>query len=207
MKILVGCEESQAVTKAFRKRGFEAYSCDTEDCSGGHPEWHIKGDVMGVLYDPSWSCVIGFPPCTYMSAVSARWLFPGGALNEERYKKAMMAKSFFMAILNAPVKYVSVENPTPLKVLGLPEHTQVIQPYQFGHPYSKRTLLWLRGLPQLKPTEIIAEHCSYVSASKNQRVLPGCKAVSSSKKRSKTFAGIAEAMAKQWGEYLISMEK
>lgn len=167
MKILVACEESQAVTIAMRRLGHEAYSCDRQECSGGHPEWHILGDVLKVLnptqhctpvgdvfegiefktvdgvahtIQPKWDLIIAHPPCTYMSKAGARWMFPkAGEVCQERLHKAMAAKAFFLKILNADCPRIAVENPVPLKIVGLPMYTQKIQPYQFGHPYSKAT--------------------------------------------------------------------
>ena len=138
-KVLIGCEESQAVCKEFRALGHEAYSCDTQECSGGHPEWHIKCDLLEVI-DSDWDMIIAHPPCTYMSKAGARWMYKkAGVICEERYLKAMQAKSFFMKIYNAPIKYIAIENPVPLKIVGLPKHTECIEPYNFGHKYSKKT--------------------------------------------------------------------
>ena len=127
MKILVACEESQAVTIELRRLGHEAYSCDLLPCSGGHPEWHIQGDVLKVL-NQNWDLLIAHPPCTYLSHAGARWLYPKGVLNEERYKKGMDAKEFFMKLYNSNIKHICVENPTPSKIYEMPEHSQIIQP-------------------------------------------------------------------------------
>lgn len=194
MKILVACEESQAVTIEFRKKGHEAYSCDIEPCSGGHPEWHLQQDVTELLKE-KWDMIIGHPPCTYLSNAGARFLYPKGILNKERLKKGIEAKKLFMAIYNADVKYIAVENPIPSKIYELPKYNQIIQPYEYGHPYSKKTCLWLRGLPKLKPTNITTERQStkvpgnwFNKGGKDRQ-----------KNRSKTFPGIAKAMAEQWG--------
>ena len=193
MKILVACEESQAVTIELRKLGHEAYSCDVLPCSGGHPEWHLQQDVIPLLQE-KWDMIIGFPPCTYLSNAGARHLYPGGKLNKERYKKGLEGKKLFMAIYNADCPKIAIENPTPSKIYELPEKSQVIQPYQFGHPYSKRTQLWLKGLPPLKPTNIVEVESScrkpgnwFNKGGKDRQ-----------KNRSKTFPGIAKAMAEQW---------
>ena len=131
MKVLIACEESQTVTKEFRRIGIEAYSCDIQECSGGHPEWHIKGDAIAEAYSGKYDMMIAHPPCTFMSKAGARWMFPtAGNLSDERFKKSQEAKDFFMKMLNAPIKYIAVENPTPLKVVGLPMHTQAVQPYE-----------------------------------------------------------------------------
>ena len=137
MKILVACEESQAVTIELRKLGHEAYSCDIMDCSGGHPEWHIKGDVLEQL-DKGWDMMIAHPPCTYLSNAGARFLYPKGILNQERLALGMEAKDFFMQLLNAPVEKIAVENPVQSTVFGIQKYNQVIEPYEYGHPFKKK---------------------------------------------------------------------
>lgn len=195
MKVLVACEESQAVTIELRKLGHEAYSCDIEPCSGGHPEWHLQQDVTPLLKE-KWDMIIAFPPCTYLSNAGARHLYPKGILNEERYKKGLQAKEFFMQFYNADCPRIVIENPTPSRIYELPKHTQVIQPYQFGHPFKKRTQLWIKGLPELKPTKIIEISEStkipgnWFNKGGNDR----------QKNRAKTFSGIAKAMAEQWAK-------
>lgn len=203
MKVLIACEESQVVCIEFRKLGHEAYSCDIEDCSGGHPEWHIKQDVREVLQQ-QWDMIIAFPPCTYMSKAGARWMFPKGKLSEERYKKAMEGKELFMLFYNHTCKKICIENPMPLKIVNLPKQTQIIQPYQFGHPYSKKTYLWIKGLENLKETNVLEEHTPFLPSNVGAGKRKGNKWSSGiahdSKTASKTFQGIAEAMAKQWGK-------
>ena len=201
MKVLVACEESQAVTIAFRKLGHEAYSCDIQECSGGHPEWHIQGDVLKNL--DGWDMIIAHPPCTYMSNAGACRMYPtAGNIDTERLKKAMEAKEFFMAIMNANCEKIAIENPRPLKVVGLPECNQSIQPYQFGEPYSKLTMLWLKGLPNLTHTNVLTEWKPYIASgtSRNKGKNIGKHFANGSKERSKTFHGIASAMAQQWGK-------
>lgn len=202
MRVLVACEESQAVCKAFRKKGHEAYSCDIQECSGGHPEWHIQGDVLPLLKE-KWDLIIAHPPCTYMSKAGARFMYlTAGNVNQERLEKALQAKEFFMRFMNADCDKICIENPTPLKIVGLPKESQVIQPYQFGHPYSKRTLLWLKGLPELKPTNILTEYTPYLPSNTGgfARGKGGSRGVAhNAKDASKTFSGIAQAMAEQWG--------
>jgi|TARA_R100000482_G_scaffold124436_1_gene77246 hypothetical protein len=204
MKILVACEESQAVTIAFRKLGYEAYSCDIQDCSGGHAEWHIKADAIKEAYSGKYDMMIAHPPCTYLSKAGARWMYrTAGNLCEKRFFKAMEAKDFFMKMINAPIKYIAVENPTPLKVVNLPKHTQVIQPYQFGHPYSKRTLLWLKNLKPLQPTKIVNNYKPYLPSNTGgkKRGQSYDRGISkNAKESSKTFTGIAKAMASQWSK-------
>lgn len=218
MRILVGCEESQEVCKAFRSRGHEAYSCDIEDCSGGHPEWHVIGDVSPLINGNctfcttdgaehsirgGWDMIIAFPPCTYMTNASAVRMRVKGVIQEDRYRKAMEAKAFFMQFYNADCPRIAIENPTPLRIIGLPAYSQVIQPYMFGHPYSKRTCLWLKGLPPLIPTDLVAEYEPFVNggckdAHGNYRRFQG-RNERDPKTRSKTFSGVARAMAEQWG--------
>lgn len=219
MKVLVCCEESQRVCSAFRDKGHEAYSCDIIEPSGGHPEWHIKGDVLPYInghcsfttmdgathtIEGKWDLLICHPPCTYMSVAGASRMYPTkGQIDEERLAKALEAKAFFMRFINADCERIAVENPTPLKVVGLPQYTQAIQPYEYGHPYSKRTCLWLKGLPKLKPTEIVKEHVPFVNggskkADGSARSKQGL-AYQTAGERSKTFEGIAKAMADQWG--------
>lgn len=201
MKILVACEESQAVTIELRKLGHEAYSCDIEPCSGGHPEWHLQQDVIPLLKE-KWDMIIAFPPCTYLSNAGACRLYPKkGQLNQERYKKGLEAKEFFMMLYNADCPRVAIENPVSSKVFNLPIHTQEIQPYQFGHPYTKKTRLWLKGLPLLQPTNIVDPIQPYVPAGtgrKDKNKYGAAKRGEDAKNRAKTFQGIAKAMAEQW---------
>ena len=210
MKVLVACEESQRVCIAFRKKGHEAYSCDIIECSGSHPEWHtmqnvlplINGDCKfttcdGELHTISgkWDMIIAHPPCTYISNAGARFLYPKGVLNEERFQKGIKAKDFFMAIYNADCEKICVENPIPSRLFELPEYSQTVQPYEHGHPYKKKTCLWLKNLPLLKPTNIVDVRESTKIA--GNWFNKGGK--DRQKNRAKTFEGIAEAMAEQWG--------
>ena len=208
MKVLVACEESQEVCKAFRKLGHESYSCDIQEPSGGHPEWHILGDALkaveagevvtmdGKMHEVGkWDLLIAHPPCTYLSNAGARFLYPKGILNEDRLKLGLAAKEFFMAFYNADCEKICIENPTPSRVYELPKYTQVIQPWMFGHPVQKRTCLWLKGLEPLKPTEIVEERQS--SKVPGNWFNKGGK--ERQQNRAKTFPGIAKAMAEQWG--------
>lgn len=215
MRILIACEESQAVCTEMRRLGHEAYSCDIQEPSGGHPEWHILGDALEALNGGTivtmdgathevgkWDMLIAHPPCTYLTNAGAVRMRKNGEIVAERYQKAMEAKTFFMRFWNANVQKIAVENPTPMKIVQLPPYTQAIQPYEYGHPYSKRTCLWLKNLPPLAPTKIIEEHQPWVNG--------GCKDVHGNyrrfqgrkerdpKTRAKTFSGIAKAMAEQW---------
>lgn len=222
MNILVACEESQRVCKAFRDKGHIAWSCDIDNCSGGFPEWHIKQDVLPLLNGNctfttcdgvehtqagKWDMIIAFPPCTYLTAAGACRLYPTkGVLDMERYALGKAAAEFFLAILNADCDKIVVENPTPLKVFNLPKYNQVIEPYMFGHPFKKRTCLWLKGVKPLEPTEIITEGItSWVNAGskKSDGTARTASATAATfrdaKTRSKTFTGIASAMGEQWG--------
>jgi len=207
MKILIACEESQEVCKAFRELGLEAYSCDLQECSGDNPEWHIVGDAVKEAYSGKYDAMIAHPPCTYISRAGARWMYPtAGNLSQERFKKAMEAKDLFMMFKNAPIKHIAVENPTPLKVVGLPKQDQAVQPYEYGHPYSKRTLLWLKNLPLLEPTEIVSDYKPYLPSNtggKKRGQKYQFKNISQ-RESSKTFSGVAKAMAEQWGNFIKS---
>ena len=222
MKILVACEESQAVTKELRRLGHEAYSCDIIECSGGHPEWHIKGDVLPLLNGDCefytmggernsiagrWDMIIAFPPCTYLSNAGACRLYPKkGKLDMERYKKGLQAKAFFLKFLNADCDRIAVENPVSSSVFEMPKHTQEIQPYQFNdggtHPYTKKTRLWLKGLPMLIPTtpdcKPVGPYVPAGTGRKNREKYGAAKRGEDAKNRAKTFSGIARAMAEQW---------
>lgn len=206
MRILVACEESQRVCIAFRELGHEAFSCDVLPCSGGHPEWHIQDDVLKHLND-GWDLMVAHPPCTYLSRAGARWLHQRGTINPERYSNGLKAKEFFLTLLNANIPMIAVENPTPLKIYELPKHTQAIQPYLFGHPFSKKTLLWLKGLPKLFATGIVEKHIPYLPSNtggkkRGQKCRIDKDAIRDPKEASKTFQGIAKAMASQWGVLL-----
>ena len=212
MKILIACEESQRITIEMRKLGQECYSCDIESPSGGHPEWHINQDVIPLIngnctfttrggqtatINGKWDLIIAHPPCTYISNAGARFLYPGGngILNEERLRKGIEATHFFLRFLYADCDRIAVENPIPSTVYCLPEYTQIIQPWMFGHPVQKKTCLWLKGLPELQPTDITEERQSSKVA--GNWFNKGGK--DRQKNRAKTFPGIAKAMAEQWG--------
>jgi len=196
MKILIACEESQTVCKAFRKLGHEAYSCDILPCSGGHPEWHIQGNAITEAYSGKYDMMIAHPPCTYLSNAGARFLYPKGILNRERLNKGIAAKQFFETLINAPIKKICVENPVQSRIFDIPKYTQVIEPYFFGQPFKKKTCLWLKNLPELKPTNILEKPQSTKIA--GNWFNKGGK--ERQKNRSKTFQGIADAMASQWGK-------
>jgi hypothetical protein len=203
MKILVACEESQAVCKAFRAKGHDAYSCDIQPCSGGHPEWHIQGDVLDALLK-QWDMIIAFPPCTYMTNGGAVRMYPKkGIVDPVRFDKAMQAKEFFMRIYNADCPRICIENPMPMSIIGLPKESQVIHPYMFGDPYSKRTHLWLRGLPPLMHTDVLVDYQPFINGGGGRLGKENYKGktfAAGQTQRSKTFPGIAQAMADQWGD-------
>lgn len=202
MKVLVACEESQEVCKAFRALGHEAYSCDLQPCSGGHPEWHLQVDALELL-KMEWDLIIAHPPCTYLTNAGANRLKINGIINQERMEKAKKAKEMFMRFYTADVARICVENPVPGKIHGLPPYSQIIQPYMFGEPWLKRTCLWLKGLPCLMATDIVVPEGKWVETTPHGRAArPGewkLKGKRRPKDRSKTFHGIAKAMAEQWG--------
>lgn len=194
MKILVACEESQVVTKAFRVRGHEAWSCDLEPCSGGYPEWHIQEDALETLDSNAWDLVIAFPPCTDLAASGARWFKEKRA--DGRQQRSI---AFFMAFVEhqkrTDVK-MAIENPVGIMSSLYRKPDQIIQPYEYGHGETKATCLWLFGLPPIIPTNIVE--------GREQRVWRMGPSPERAKLRSKTYAGIAEAMADQWSNLPLS---
>jgi hypothetical protein len=219
--ILVACEESQAVTIAFRKKGIEAYSCDLIPCSGSHPEWHIQKDVCSIVNGDclfktidgtehrvgKWSGVIAFPPCTYLTVTGNRWFSPKEDPNGIRAKKREEAVKFFSMFYNLDIDFVAIENPIGIMSTRLCPPTQIVEPYWFGDAYEKKTCLWLKGFPKLVPTDIVSVPKPVKFASgrtmsvwyrdswnlpKKQRALF----------RSKTPKGLAAAMADQWAKML-----
>lgn len=210
LRILLACEESQAVTKEFRKLGHEAYSCDILPCSGGHPEWHHQKDVKELLQE-QWDLIISFPPCTYLTVTGNRWF------NVEKYgDKALKriedrkeAIDFFMLFANAKADYIAIENPVGIMSTQWRKPNQIINPYQFGDAFEKKTCLWLKGLPSLNPTDVVTPgpRTYFKSGKSHPSWYADALSLSAderSKVRSKTFPGIAEAMAKQWSEYIIN---
>ena len=232
MKILVACEESQEVTKAFRAKGHEAYSCDTEPCSGGHPEWHIRGDVRPQL-TKGWDIIVAFPPCTHLAVSGARYFAEKRADGRQQ-----AAIDLFMELASAPAEKIAIENPVGIMSTVWRKPDQIIQPYEYGHPESKKTCLWLKGLPKLKPTKILqpppawmpcpdcdnfictihkqhAHDCEcpaieewavdpYETGGRWENQTPSGQnklgpSSERAKIRSKTYEGIAVAMAEQWG--------
>ena len=230
MRILVACEESQAVAIAFRERGHEAYSCDIQECSGGHPECHIQRDVLNFLnptvlfpgelpgiqfftmdneyhyFLGKWDMIIAHPPCTYLTVAGNRWF------NVERYGERARQRHndredsvrFFMAFVNADCERIAIENPIGVMSSIYKKPSQIIQPYMFGDPFEKKTCLWLKGLPKLEPTNIVGVPSR--KKFESGKSMPAWYAElwklpreERSKLRSKTFQGVAGAMAEQWG--------
>ncbi len=183
-KVLIACEESQAVTKAMRAIGVQAYSCDIEPCSGGHPEWHIKSDVTALL-DQEWDLVIAFPPCTDLAVSGARWF-------KEKQANGSQQRSidFFMLFTKLSCRW-AIENPIGIMSTKYRKPDQIIHPWQFGTGETKATCLWLHNLPLLQPTDIVD--------GREPRIWKMAPSPDRSKLRSKTFLGIARAMAEQWG--------
>ena len=201
-KILIACEYSGTVRDAFAKMGHDAWSCDIlpTDVEGQHYQCDIA-DVIG----NGWDLMIAHPPCTFMSNAGACRMYPTkGVIDPARLAKAMEAKKFFMQFIESNIAKVCIENPAPLKVVALPKESQIIQPWMFGDPHTKKTLLWLKGLPHLVPTNVITEDITPFCPSGTGRKLGGkylgaAIRGNDSKNRSKTFQGIADAMAAQWG--------
>ena len=209
---IVGCEESQAVAKAFRARGHEFYSCDLQECSGGKPEWHIKDDIRNVIFKRNWDIVIGHPTCTRLANSGVLRLYvngkKGNGIDPVKWKEMQDAAEFFKLLWQINCPRVCIENPIPhgyaLDIIG-DKYSQIIQPWQFGHPESKATCLWLKGLPLLKHTNILTKpvcgHWDNQTPSGQNKLPPDKRGQEGkrAKERSKTYAGIAEAMADQWG--------
>jgi len=193
MKILVACEESQAVTKEFRALGHEAYSCDIVPCSGGHPEWHLQQDVIPLL-EQDWDMVIAFPPCTHLAISGSRWF-------EQKQKDGRQQQgiNFFMHFATCKCPKVVIENPVGIMSSKWKKPDQIIQPWQFGDNASKKTCLWLKGVPKLTPTDIVdpGEFLTFESGKRMSKWY--ASSWGDGKARSKTFPGIAKAMATQWG--------
>lgn len=203
MRILVACEESQAVTKELRALGHEAYSCDLEPCSGEHPEWHLQQDVVPLL-EQHWDMILAFPPCTYLTVTGNSWFNVNkyGEKAIKRHEDRKDAINFFMLFANANCDKIAIENPIGVMSTNYRKPDQIIQPYMFGDAERKSTCLWLKGLPKLTPTNIVEpELYTYKDGRtdgmwhiKTMKLPPKERAMM----RSKTFPGIAKAMATQW---------
>lgn len=203
--VLIACEESQAECQAFRDLGFTAYSCDIQPCRpGANPYWHIKGDVTPLLHGdtafnvqagflrtvPRWDLIIAHPPCTYLCKVSSVHMVINGVLQSDRYNKMLQAREFFYKCLNAQAQYVAVENPLPMARAKLPRPSCYLDPSWFGVKYTKKTLFWLRNLPPIMPEIINPDTKSFVRSSHG-------------KYRSRTFPEVAQAIARQWSQYIL----
>lgn len=235
--VLIACEESQTVCKAFRKLGFNAYSCDILPCSGGHPEWHLLCDVLGVIRDKKgiletneffvldgkWDLMIAHPPCTYLSVSGARWYYHPEDKNlpveqrrphpnfPNRAQDRKEAIDFFLALANADIPHIAIENPVGIMSKLFQKPNQIVQPYWFGDEATKTTCLWLKNLPNLTPTKMVGKGERVVLSS--GKSLPKWYSDSFNTKistemrrtlRSKTFQGFADAMAEQWSKILLS---
>ena len=221
MNVLVACEESQRVCKAFREKGHNAFSCDIQECSGGHPEWHIKGDVLPIIngyktptdifitqdgfthcVPKKWDLIIAHPPCTYLTGAGACNI----PKHPERIPLGFEAAKFFLKILNADCDKIVIENPPPMKRFNLPKYSQLVRPYMFGEINNKPICLWLKGVEELKPTNIVEKDKDIVrwvhkatGQKKSCSKWYNTNTSQHSKHRSKTFEGVAKAMADQWG--------
>ena len=192
MKILIACEFSGIVRDAFIAKGHDAISCDLLPTERPGP--HIQGNVLGVL-DDGWDMMIAHPPCTYLSNAGARFLYPKGKLNKDRLVLGMAAKVLFMSLWQAPIKRICIENPIPSLIFELPARNQIVQPYYFGDAVQKKTCLWLKDLPLLTYSPVSVRPQSTKIA--GNWFNTGGK--DRQKNRAKTFQGIADAMAEQWG--------
>jgi site-specific DNA-cytosine methylase len=204
MKILLACEESQEVTKRLRAKGHEAFSCDILPCSGGKPEWHLQQDVTELLKQ-KWDMIIAFPPCTFLTVTGNRWfnIERYGEKAIKRHKDREKAIEFFMMFANADCDKIVIENPVGVMSTHFRKPDQIINPYQFGDAFEKKTCLWIKGLPKLEPTNIVKPPKR--TEFKSGKTMPTWYADAfklpkeeRAKLRSKTFPGIAQAMADQW---------
>jgi len=214
-KVLIACEESQAVTIAFRRLGFEAFSCDILPSTGGHPEWHYQQDVFEVI-NKGWDLMIAHPPCTYLSVSGAKHLYnKDGSPNEERYNNQRQALLFIKQLMDANIKHIAIENPISVISTKLCKPDQIVQPYWFGDSASKSTCLWLKNLPKLEPTDMVdkGQFKEWIGNNGKTKKQPMwyyealTKAKTTEERRglrSKTFQGIADAMANQWGNYILN---
>jgi len=210
MRVLIACEESQTITKEFRKLGHIAFSCDILPCSGGFPEWHLQGNVFKYI-NQDWDLMIAHPPCTYLSVSGARHLYNKDKTpNIERYKNQKAALQFVKNLMDANIERIAIENPVSVISTHIKKPNQIIQPYMFGDEATKTTCLWLKNLPMLKPTNIVGkgDRVIFKSGKSHPKWYADAMAISKSieerrKLRSKTFTGIAKAMAEQWSKFEI----
>jgi len=239
MNILVACEESQTVCAAFRKLGFNAYSCDLVECSGGHPEWHLLGDALDVIINnggvaqnggrvfvDKWDLMIAHPPCTYLTSSGAKWFYhPDDKGLPIEYRRPHpkfphrkqdqdAGAEFFMALYNSDIPYIAVENPVGVMSTRFRKPDQIVQPFMFGDQARKTACLFLKGLPLLQPTDVVdeGETLTFKSGKRMQKwisdALTNTKTAEERRRlRSKTFDGMAQAMAKQWGTFVLAQEE
>ena len=209
MKILVACEESQAVTKELRKLGHQAFSCDLLPCSGGHPEWHFKQDVFEVIKQ-GWDMMIAHPPCTFLAVSGARWLYnKDGSKNIERWENQAEALDFVQKLMDAPINKIAIENPISVISSQIRKPDQIVHPYHFGDKASKSTCLWLKNLPPLTATNMVSKGEFFEWVDKKgkkkrqaQWYMDALKKAKTPEQRrtlrSKTFEGMAKAITEQW---------
>ncbi|MEH0157356.1 hypothetical protein V6R21_24805 [Limibacter armeniacum] len=212
-KVLVACEESQTVTKAFRDIGFTAFSCDIKETSGQYPEWHIQGDALEEAYSGKYDMMIAHPPCTYLAVSGNAWLYnKNGTKNKDRWHKRKKALEFVKDLMEAPIDHIAIENPVSVISSQIRRPDQIIQPYQFGDSFQKKTCLWLKNLPALEFTNVVSsgDFVTWVDKNGKKKKQPKWYYEASFKPkeerqriRSKTFQGIANAMADQWSKCLI----
>jgi len=207
MKVLIACEESQTITKAFRKLNIEAYSCDIKECSGGHPDWHIKGDAIIEAYTGKYDLMIAHPPCTYLAVSGSRWLYHrDGTKNIDRWIKREAALNFVKKLMDAPIKHIAIENPVSVISSQIKKPDQIVQPYFFGDEAQKTTCLWLQNLPPLKHTNVVKPGQKIGKNKQQKWYVDALKAKTPEERRtirSKTFEGMAEAIASQWSMYIL----
>tara|TARA_X000001316_G_C921117_1_gene35411 strand:- start:493 stop:1164 length:672 start_codon:yes stop_codon:yes gene_type:complete len=210
LNVLVACEESQAITKEFRSLGHNAYSCDILPCSGGHPEWHIQGDAVEEAYSGKYDLMIAHPPCTYLAVSGARWMYnKDGSINQDRFEKQKEALFFVKQLLDAPIKHIAVENPVSVISSQIRKPDDIVQPWQFGDKATKTTCLWTKNLPLLDPTNIVGkgERTVFKSGKSHPKWYADALAKAKTPEerrtlRSKTFKGIAKAIAIQYSDYV-----
>lgn len=208
LKVLIGCEESQAICKEFRALGHEAYSCDLLPCSGGHPEWHLQMDVFEAIKFQKWDLLIGHPPCTFIAVSGARWMYnKDGSINQERKRNQDEALDFVRALMSVDIEHIAIENPISVISSAIRKPDQIIEPWQFGHPEKKKTCLWLKNLPPLRPTNNVYDEMIQLPKNRQSVIHYMSSSADRGKLRSKTYKGIAEAIAQQWSEYVLKQNE
>lgn len=210
MKILIACEESQTITNLYREKGYEAYSCDILECSGGNPQWHLKGDALTYAYSGDFDMMIAHPPCTYLAVSGARWMYnKDGSVNQERLSNQNKALNFVKKLMDAPIDKIAVENPISVISSKIRKPDQIVHPYWFGDKASKSTCLWLKNLPLLTATNMVSKGEFFEWVDKKgkkkrqaQWYMDALKKAKTPEQRrtlrSKTFEGMAKAITEQW---------